>query len=152
MKVPISKSDIKQLNDKLQSLYSVTDLISKKDTVEIMDKKYVLVNKIPYLFYHEDKPVPTLKLLLKNNFMKKVTVDMGAIKFVIKGADIMRPGIVEFDEVNEGDLVSVIDATNKKPLCVGIMQVSSEHMNTNPGGKAIKNIHYIGDEIWKIDG
>lgn len=130
--------------------YNLT--ISKKDQVELVEDTYkiILLNKKPAFFYYQEKIVPTLKLLQENNVLKKVTVDMGAVKFVINGADIMRPGIVEIEEgISKEDFVSVVDKNNKKPLAVGIALFSGEEMKNMASGKAIKNIHYVGDELWR---
>lgn len=126
--------------------------ISKKDHVELMEDKYkiILINKKPAFFYHQDKPVPTLKFLQENNVLKKITVDMGAVKFVVNGADIMRPGIVDIQEgIAKDDFVAVIDKNNKKPLAVGIALCGSEEMKAMKSGKVIKNIHYVSDELWR---
>ena len=126
--------------------------ISKKDQVELVEDehKIILLNKKPAFFYHQEKLVPTLKFLQENNCLKKITVDMGAVKFVVNGADVMRPGIVEIEEgISKEDFVAVIDKNNKKPLAVGIALYSSEEMKSMNSGKVIKNIHYVGDELWK---
>ena len=117
----LSKKDIKEINSKLE-VFGVE--IDKKEKVEFLKgdsdaPDLVLVNSEPAFFYLDDSPVPTLKNLLKNNFLKKAVVDMGAVKFVANGADIMRPGIVSLDEeIAEGEIVSVVDETHKKPLAV----------------------------------
>lgn len=128
--------------------------ISKKDQVELVEDKYkiILLNKKPSFFYHQGQPVPTLKFLQENNILKKITVDMGAVKFVVNGADIMRPGIVEIEEgIAKEEFVVVIDKNNKKPLAVGVALFSAEEMKSLASGKVIKNIHYVGDELWKME-
>jgi len=128
--------------------------ISKKDQVELIEDKYkiILINKKPSFFYYQDKLVPTLKFLQENNVLKKITVDMGAVRFVVNGADVMRPGIVEIEDgISKDDLVSVIDKNNRKPLAVGIALFSAEEMKAMSTGKVIKNIHYVGDELWKME-
>jgi PUA domain protein len=80
-----------------------------------------------------------------------VIVDMGAVGFVIKGADIMNPGIVDADEqIQKNDLVWIGDERHRKPIAIGIALVSGENMGGKQTGKAIKNIHYIGDNLWKL--
>ena len=128
--------------------------ISKKDQVELVEDKYkiILINKKPSFFYHQENIVPTLKLLQENNVLKRITVDMGAVKFVVNGADVMRPGIVEIEEgISKQDFVSVIDKNNKKALAVGIALYDSKEMKTINSGKVIKNIHYVGDELWRSE-
>ena len=129
-------------------------VISKKDQAELVEDKYkiILINKKPAFFYYEGKPVPTLKFLQENNVLKKITVDMGAVKFVVNGADVMRPGIVEIEAgIAKDEFVTVIDKNNHKPLAVGIALYSSAEMQAMKSGKAIKNIHYVGDELWRME-
>ena len=144
----LSKAEVKKLRDELWAIYKV-DLFKKGDIIQLnTDTKSILVNKELYFFSYEDRYVPTLKLLQKINFLKKVTVDMGAVKFVVDGADIMRPGIVDVEEFNADDFVSVVDVNNKKPLAVGIALFNSKEIEAYKTGRVIKNIHYVGDEIW----
>jgi PUA-domain protein len=128
--------------------------ISKKDNVVLIEDenyKIIRVNKEPYFFYYEDKLLPTLKLLQTNDLLKKITVDMGAIKFVVNGADVMRPGITKIQEgIEKGEAIVIVDENNQKPLSVGIALLSAEEMEAASSGKVIKNIHYVGDEIWEL--
>jgi len=82
----INKSRIKELNAEFEEMYGLKEFFSKKEKIEIVDNEYIVKNNKILFFYHNAKPAPTLKLLLENNFMKKVIVDMGAIKFVTSGA------------------------------------------------------------------
>jgi PUA domain protein len=127
--------------------------LSKKNQIVLIEEKnikLILVDKTPSFFYYKDRICPTLKYLQDNLILKKITVDMGAIKFVINGADIMRPGIVNIEDgIEKNDLIIVIDEKNGKPLSVGITLLNSEEMNKTTSGKVIKNIHFVGDHIWK---
>ena len=149
----ISKSDIKEINSKLRESFEIEPL-NKKDKVILVqdDIEFLKVNGDIDYFYADEKIIPTLKNLLKNNFLKKITVDMGAVKFVVSGADIMRPGIVDIDEgIKKDDIISVIDMNNKKPLAIGIALNNTEDMKSAESGKSIKNIHFVGDHIWKLE-
>ncbi len=147
MKKQLSKKDIEAINEQLGK-----DAISKKDSVTLVDEKYIAVNNQVMLFYHEGKIAPTLKMLQQNaDLLKKITVDMGAVKFVVGGADVMRPGILDIEDgIAKDDFVVIIDANNKKPLAVGISQNSTAELRELKSGKVIKNIHYVGDVIWKM--
>ena len=79
-----------------------------------------------------------------------VTVDMGAVKFVCKGANIMRPGITKFSDFDVDDIVCVIEESHHKFLAVGKAKMSSKQINEIDKGEAIKNLHYISDEFWEI--
>ncbi len=147
----LGKKEVKDINDRLNSLYGIPDMIDKKDSVVIIDDKHIMINNDINFFYHNDNIIPTLKHLLKNNFLKKITVDMGAVKFVSSGADVMRPGIVEIDPaIKKGDIVAVIDVNNKRPLAVGEALFDSAEMREMKTGKVIKSIHYVGDDVWKM--
>ena len=77
---------------------------------------------------------------------------MGAVPFLVKGADAMRPGIVEIEAgINKDDVVAIIDQNHKKPLAVGIALFNTAEMRSLASGKVIKNIHYVGDEIWRME-
>ncbi|WNZ30441.1 MAG: RNA-binding protein [Candidatus Bathyarchaeota archaeon] len=79
----------------------------------------------------------------------KVVVDMGAVPYVCKGADVMAPGIQEIHgEFNENGLVLVVDERHRKPLAVGLALFSSEEMKKIDRGKTIKTLHYVGDKLW----
>jgi PUA domain protein len=145
----LSKSETKLLHDQLWQLYRI-DIITKKDLVQTdSDNKFICVNKDLWFFNVEDRPVPTLRLLLKNNFLKKITVDMGAVKHVASGADVMRPGIVSIDDgINAEDFVAIVDVNNKRPLAIGIALFNSKEIEAYKTGRVVKNIHYVGDKIW----
>lgn len=141
----------KDANKELER-YNIT--ISKKDPVELIEDKFkiILINKKPSFFYFDNQVVPTLKFLQENNLLKKITIDMGAVKFIVNGADVMRPGIVEIETgILKDELVSIIDKNNKKTLAIGIALFSSEEMKSMSSGKVIKNIHYVGDELWRME-
>lgn len=150
----LSKSEIKFLNQELFQEYGL-EPFSKKDLILLIEDEvhYLRLNgEISFFYLDENTLIPSLKHLLKNNFMKKITVDMGAVKFVASGADIMRPGVVEIEEnIHEGELITVIDINNKKPLAIGKALFNSEDMSKLETGKCIENVHYVGDKIWQLE-
>lgn len=82
--------------------------------------------------------------------LPSVVVDMGAIPYVCDGADVMAPGIVEVKgEFDEGALVAVRDIRHGKALAIGLSLTTSEGMRGTKKGKAVKNLHYVGDRLWK---
>jgi len=89
--------------------------ITKKDHVELLEDAFrvLLINHEPAFFEYHDTWVPALKYLQTHPCLRKVTVDMGAIRFIIGGADIMRPGVVAIDEgIAKDDFVVVVDQTH----------------------------------------
>jgi PUA domain protein len=109
-------------------------------------------NQIQGIVY-QGKAFLTVRGLLKHPASKAyVVVDMGAVPFVTKGADIMGPGIVDADpSIAPGDLVWIKDIKNGRPLAIGEALISGEQMKTKAPGKAIKSIHYVADKLWKVD-
>jgi PUA domain protein len=79
-----------------------------------------------------------------------VTVDMGAVKFVTNGADVMAPGIVEADPaIMPGDWVWIRDERNKTCLAVGHAIVAGTAM-VRGKGKAVKALQHVGDKVWEL--
>ena len=149
MKRTLSNSDVKELNGKIEKYGFQFD---KKDLVELEegDVKVVKLKDEPLFFYSNGEILPTLKMALKGTSLKKITVDMGAVKFVVNGADIMRPGIVHIqDGIAKDEVIEIIDVNNTKPLAIGRALFSTGEMSALEKGKVIKNLHWIGDKIWK---
>lgn len=149
----LQKKKLKKIKEQLGNF---SNLIGPKSKVEILESDlydFILIDGKPLIMIVDDKPVPTLKGALEHKITTNyVVVDMGAVKFVAKGADIMSPGITEADpDIKEDDFVIVVDETHKKPLAVGKSLISGTEMVENSEGKAIKTIHYIGDKIWNLE-
>lgn len=149
----LKKKKIKEIKSELGEY---GELLQGKKNVEILEAEpnsFILVDGEPYIIIIDNKPFPTLKAALKTDIESKtVTVDMGAIRFVSNGADIMSPGIVDASEgVEPGDIVLIIDETHGKPLAIGISLISGEEMVENDSGKAVETKHYVGDDIWNFE-
>ena len=132
------------------STYNVA--FSKKDICELWvdDYEVLAVNNKPSFFKNKEEWIPTLQYLQTVIILKKVTVDMGAIKFVVNGADIMRPGIVAVEDFDQNDVIVIVDETHGKAIAIGVALLSSEEMEKQVSGKSVKNIHYVGDDLWKF--
>lgn len=149
----LKKKKVKEIKSELGNYGS---FISNKDKLEMLESEkydFILVNGEPYIIIITDKPYPTLKAALNLELDGKVVVvDMGAVRFMSKGADVMSPGIVDADEeIVPEDIVLIVDETHNKPLAIGISQITGPEMVENDEGKAIKTIHYVGDEIWNLE-
>lgn len=78
-----------------------------------------------------------------------VTIDEGALKYIIKGADVMRPGITKYDDWGEaGKLVIVREAKKGRAAAVGRASVASSEMAELKKGSCVKNVHHAGDRFW----
>ncbi len=149
----LKTKDIKQFQDELKKTFT-NDFFYEKSSVEtgeFEDQKIIFVDGEPCFMFFENKIIFTLHGL--NKYKPKqsfVVVDMGAIKFVTNGADVMAPGIVDADiNINENDQVWICDEVHKKPLAIGIANMTGEQMIAENTGKAIKTVHYVGDHLWK---
>lgn len=78
-----------------------------------------------------------------------VIVDMGAVKFMCNGANVMRPGIRSFGEFEKDQIVCIIEESQKKSLAVGRALVSSQEMAQMSKGIVVENLHYISDKYWE---
>jgi len=148
----LSKREIKEL---IPTLSFVN--LSPKQKVEIVteDKCTILeIDDNPIFFQFEGHWLPILRVIISGEISvpyKKVTVDMGAIKFVANGADIMRPGITQIEDgISSGDPVLIVDETHGKILALGVAMLSSEEMRAASSGKVIKNAHAAGDVLWEL--
>lgn len=147
----LSNSEKKDINKLLEKQFNLIEFIKKQDIVDNDEQNNIIVNGKKVFFNYEKNLVPTLRLLLEKTVLKKITIDMGAVRFIIKGADIMRPGIRKLDEnIAKDEFVVIVDETHGKPLAVGKILFSGEEVKAMNSGKVIKNIHYIGDGIWNL--
>ena len=145
--------DIKQFQDELKKTFT-NDFFNEKSSVEtgdFDDQTLIFVDGEPCFMFYEKKIVITLHGLNKFKPKQKfVVVDMGAIKFVTNGADVMAPGIVDADiDIDENDQVWICDEVHNKPLAIGIANMTGEQMIAEKKGKAITTVHYVGDYLWK---
>ena len=147
----ISKSKTAKILEQINSQWNVK--LSKQKNVRfhyITDNEIIITGTdITAIMIGND----ILPFLNETTILKKfpnVVVDMGAIQFVCKGANIMRPGIKEFSDFKKGDIVCVIEESQQKFLAVGIAKMSSDELKEAKKGEVIKNIHYISDNFWEI--
>lgn len=76
-------------------------------------------------------------------------VDEGAIRFVLNGADVMRPGIRKLDDWgSKGEMVVVKEERKGRAIAVGPSTVSSADAQLMSKGSCIKNTHHAGDRYW----
>ncbi len=78
-------------------------------------------------------------------------VDDGAIKFLLNGADVMRPGIRKFDDWGEaGKIVVVREEKKGRAIALGPATVASSEAKSMTKGSCIKNLHHLGDRYWNL--
>ena len=150
----LKTKEIKKIQNELQNTFNCKFFNDKSsvETGEFDEIKTIFINQEPCFIIHENQIIFTLHGINKYKPEKNyVIVDMGAVKFVTNGADVMTPGIVDADDnIKENDQVWICDERNHKPLGVGIALITGEQMIKREKGKAIKVIHYVGDKIWNF--
>ena len=151
----LRQKEIQALSGVVESVLG-TKAFTVDDTVDMAespDYEVIFVNGKVLAFKPGGQAFLTVRGLLKYVATKRyVTVDMGAVKYVYNGADVMAPGIVGFDEeIAEGDLVWVRDMKNLRPLAVGRAIMDAKRMALKEKGKAVVSIHHVGDKLWLFD-
>jgi len=149
----VRKVLLKQLTQEVIERFGEPTAELLKGTVEVMElgesREIILVGGEALLFRLSAGIFPTLKSLDRIP-LKRVVVDMGAVPHVANGADVMAPGVVSADEkitLEEG--VVIVDERYGKPLAVGQALVPGAEMRA-PKGKVVKNLHHVGDEMWRF--
>jgi PUA-domain protein len=116
---------------------------------EIETTEIFIFNGRPLIARSNGELFPTLAFEELFPFLPKIVVDMGAVPYVCKGADVMAPGIVAIKgDFETNDLLLVVDERHGKPFAVGVALFSSEAMKAINQGKTVKNLHYVGDKLW----
>ena len=146
----ISKSETAKIFEELNTQWKIDVPKQKNVRTHQIDEKGVIItgNGVTAIKIGEDI-LPFLGDIPILEKFPYVIVDMGAIKFVCKGANIMRPGITKFSDFDIDDIVCVVEESHNKFLAVGKAKMSSKQINDIDKGEAIKNLHYISDEFWE---
>jgi PUA domain protein len=144
----LGRRDVRSLKGEAGSLLGSVDTnavsqatLEDGSTVYIFFKEIILARKKDILF-------PTLANSAIDD-LPSALVDMGAIPYVCNGADVMAPGIMDIvGEFEKEGLLVIRDVKHKKALGIGAALYTSEEMRGLKKGKAILNLHYVGDKIW----
>ena len=98
----------------------------------------------------KDEYLPFLSEVQMLEKFPYIQVDMGAVKFMCKGANLMRPGIKKFSTFSKNDIVCIVEESQNKFLAVGKSEVDSSELENMNKGEVLKNLHYISDKAWEI--
>ena len=152
----LSKKDKRTLFTQLADLFGeeVEDSIKRDliiEEVKTNEGTYIVANRRIWVFEFKNKKIPTIHYLRNHAYsLPKIVVDIGAIKFITNGADVMAPGIVFFDEsIKEGSIVIIHEEKANSILGVGQSLISSKDFSKTKKGKVIKNLHHLRDSIWE---
>lgn len=152
----ISTKNKRELIQELINLYGdKVNFIDKKDPIEKIKTEeeqnfYIKKGKI-WLFNKDNVLIPSLHCLKEHpENVFRVTVDVGAIRFVTNGADVMAPGVSFFDNrIKEGMIVAVDEEKANTLLAVGRALINAEEFKDKEKGKVVEVIHHLTDEWWE---
>ncbi|MCE9652255.1 MAG: RNA-binding protein [Nitrosarchaeum sp.] len=117
---------------------------------QISDEAQIITGSGMKILKIDDAYLPFLSETQMLEKFPHVTVDMGAVKFMCKGANVMRPGIKSYSEFEKEKIVCIIEESQHKFLAVGKSLISSSELGNIEKGEVIKNMHYISDKFWEI--
>ena len=115
------------------------------------DTSQILVGNDFKVLRLENEFIPFLTETKLLGSFPNVMVDMGAVKFMCNGANVMRPGIKSHTEFSKDEIVCIVEESQQKFLAVGKSLVHSSEMKEMSKGEGIKNLHYISDKYWEIN-
>lgn len=138
-----------EIKEKLKIPGEILGKNPKVEVAELDGTKIFIFDSKPLFAFRNNSLFPTLTFH-RLDVLPKVMVDMGAVPHICNGADVMAPGIVELDKFSEGDITVVIDERNRKPIALGLALKDSEEIVGAKRGKAVKNLHYVGDKLWRL--
>ncbi|MBT8172253.1 DUF1947 domain-containing protein [Candidatus Bathyarchaeota archaeon] len=149
----LKSKDAKKLTIKISKLLGINieEIIQSKIHIEVLEldiAQIFILNGRPLIAKSEEHLFPTLFFEELFSIIPHVVVDMGAVPYVCKGANVMAPGVKEIEDFSKNELLLIVDERYGKPLAVGLSLTSSHDMKTVKKGKIVKNLHYVGDKIW----
>ena len=146
----ISKSETSKILEQMKSQWKI-ELPKQKNikTHDVSEKGVIITGNEITAVKIGDDILPFLDDIPILEKFPYVTVDMGAVKFVCKGANVMRPGITKFSDFESSEIVCVIEESQNKFLAVGKAKMSSKEAEDSSNGEVIKNMHYISDDFWE---
>jgi PUA-domain protein len=151
---PLKTKEAKQIMEEASKTLrlDLEGLFGSKATVEIVESDVGLIYIIggkPVLYRAGERVLPTLAFTEFTAKAPKITVDMGAVPYVCKGADVMAPGIVRVEgEFKSDDFVIVVDMKYGKALAIGTSLMDAETARNTKKGPVVKTLHYVSDKIW----
>lgn len=146
----ISKSETASLLKTVSERWSMElPKIKNLKVHQIANNAQIITGKEIKILKIDDEFVPFLSELETLKKFPTITVDMGAVKFMCKGANLMRPGIVKYTEFKKDKIVCIVEESHQKFLAVGKATIDSSELQEMEKGEVLKNMHYISDIFWE---
>lgn len=153
----IKKSEIVRIKNALKGEIGDEESLFTSKSIEVVettaDVSIYLVEKKPVLMTFGDWIFPTVRGAIEHPFAaRRITVDSGAVPYVMNGADIMRPGIVAAtSDIKKGHPCIIAEERYGKPLAVGLALYDATELLALEKGKAVRTVHRVGDLIWNLE-
>lgn len=148
----LSKHDSLELIEKIETSLDVRLSLARSSQARCEEPKegIIFAHFGELVFVLTDRRfVPFLGSQDALSLFPSASVDEGAIKFLLNGADIMRPGVKSYDQWGpEGKTVVVREEKKNRAIVVSQSTVRSEDMPAISKGTCLKNIHHVGDAYW----
>jgi len=110
-----------------------------------------IIGGVPLAAERKGEKFPLLTAGEALEHLPAVVVDMGAVPHICNGADVMAPGVVELrGDFERGELVRILDEKHGKTIAVGKALYAPGEIRTMRRGKVVKNLHYVGDKLWRL--
>lgn len=155
------KEILKSVEDRSEINRFFIDVLKQAEEIKLVSNKsfsIIVFDSAPLLFKVEDIDMylPTLYAVnyfynTKNIFIvPTVVVDEGAVNPLLRGADVMIPGVRKvLHNFFKGHIVSVMHPSEKYFIVIGMALVDSINIVPNTKGKCISNISRLDDEVWR---
>lgn len=153
----IKKSEIVRIKNALRDEIGDEEALFTSKGIEVVettsDFSIYLVEKKPVLMAFGDWIFPTVRGAIEHPFAaRRITVDSGAVPYVMNGADIMRPGIVAATpDIRKDHPCIIAEERYGKPLAVGVALDDAAELLAREKGKAVRTVHRVGDLIWNLE-
>ena len=147
----ISKSETSALLKTLSEKWAIeVPKIKNLKVHQISNEAQIITGQGIKILKIDEEYIPFLSETSTLEKFPYVMVDMGAVKFMCKGANVMRPGIKNHSDFEKDNIVCIIEESQHKFLAVGKSLVSSQELDNMEKGEVVKNMHYISDKFWEI--
>ncbi len=150
----LSRRDSAETIEKIESSLNVELKLPKSAQAECAEPEegVIFVNLDSLVFVKEgEKFFPFLGSPEALGLFPSAVVDEGAIRFLLNGADVMRPGIRKLDDWGGAGRVVVVKEEKKgRAIAVGLSTLPSSDARTMTKGSCLKNLHYVGDKYWNF--
>lgn len=153
----LRSSEVKSLLKEASKLYpQLLNKLSLKAKVEVVktngEASVYLLDKVPILLRINNKLLPTFQAIkeIPLDSVAKVMVDEGAVPHILNGAHVMAPGIRRIEGSMAPGSIVLVENEKHTPIAIGIGLMDKGEVLTRRKGKAVANLHYVGDPLWQL--